>query len=133
MVGRLEGSPSHHESVDSGSEGPQVDHFVVASALEHLGCPVEQSASDGEHVCLPSPIQHLPADAKIDDLDYLLDGVIEDVLRFDIPVADALGVYVGQGLQNLIDDFLQNLQIVRKVLASWRYPRGGDRERERSP
>lgn len=109
VVLAFEGSDPCHEFVDGDAESPHVYLFVVASPLEHFWGSVVGSASKSEHISFDSPFDEFFADAKINQFDALLVEVVEDVFRFDVPVADLVGVQVGQGFYYLIDDFFEFL------------------------
>jgi hypothetical protein len=109
VICRLKGRSPHHQLVDSCAERPKIHSFVIPSALKHLGCPVKQRPRDCEHVDLSAPVQHFATNPKIDYLHHFLLLVVENVLRLDVPVANALRMDIGQRLQNLIHDLFQLL------------------------
>lgn len=88
VVHRLEWGAASEQLVDEDAGGPNVHFLVVPAPREHLGGPVVESASDGEHVDSDSPPPVLPAYAEIDNLYLFGLGVIEDVLWLDVPMCD---------------------------------------------
>ncbi len=101
MVLGLERSVAGDETVDSDSEGPEVDAFVVAAAEVDLGGEVEVGADDGQHVSPHSAREGLLRDPEVDDFDPALLCVVENVLGFDVAVADVVSVEVLEARQQL--------------------------------
>lgn len=94
----LEGKIATHEDIQHDSKRPDVNLGIVGSVVNNLGCHVEGGSSDCLELlglCL------LLRQTKIDQLDFVF-LVEHDVLRFDVPVHDALGVDVSAGFQQLL-------------------------------
>jgi hypothetical protein len=116
----LERRVAGDQSVDGDAEGPKIDTFVVSAAEVYLRCKVVVGADDGEHVTTDAPQEGLLGDAKIDDFDALLDGVVEDVFGFDVAVADVAVVQVLDDFDDLNDDILELLLVLDGVLVEGR-------------
>jgi len=109
VVLRLKRRNPSHQFVDGNSECPYIDKFVIPTALEHFRSSVVRSSGECEHISFDAPFGQLPTDPKIDENDSLSGLVIQNVLRFDIPVANFLGVDIGQSFQELVTDFFKFL------------------------
>jgi hypothetical protein len=94
------------EFEDSDAQGPKIDPFVVSASNVDLRSLVEVGADHGEHVPARSFLKSFLADSKVDDLDFLGLGAIENILRLDVPVADVAVVQVLDGGDQLLyNDF----------------------------
>lgn len=49
----------------------------------------------------------LPSNSEVDDLYSLVDGVVENILRFDVPVNDSPLVEEVEGFEDLMHDGFQ--------------------------
>lgn len=101
VVLRLEGRAPAGQSVEEHAGRPHVDALPVA-AREHLGGAVVERAGDGPHLGEDAPPADAPRDAEVDELYGAEDGVVEDVLGFDVSVDDVLLVEVGERHQHLV-------------------------------
>lgn len=61
------------------------------------------SSNYGQYISPDSSEESLLGNSEINDLDFVLRLIIENVLGFDISVADVSVVQVLDGLKNLID------------------------------
>jgi hypothetical protein len=71
VILRLKGSPSGDQFKKGDPSGPNIYFLVVATSAEHFGCPVVESAGDGEHVHADASSTMFAADAKIDEFEFL--------------------------------------------------------------
>jgi len=92
----LKGSAAGDQFEDSDSQGPNVHSLVVPSAKVDLGGEVEVGADDSQHVSAHSPRESLLRDAEVHDFEFACLLVVENVLGFDVPVADVVPVQVLQ-------------------------------------
>ena len=98
MVLGLEGSVAGSQSVDGDSQGPNVHSLVV---------PAAEVADDGQHVSPHSPRKSLLRNPEVYDFDFALLLVVENVLGFDIAVADVVFVEVLQTRDQLPNHYFQ--------------------------
>jgi len=92
----FEGSVASDQLEDRDSQGPNVDPFVVAAADVDLGGEIEVGADDSHHISAHSPREGALRDSKVNDFDSALLSVVENVLGFDVPVAEVVFVEVLQ-------------------------------------
>jgi hypothetical protein len=109
VVLAFEGSDSCHEFVDGDAKSPDIYKFIIAAAFEHLWSPIVGSSCESEHISFDSSFDEFFADSEVDKFDASLVGIVENVLRFDVAVADLVRVHVDQRLDHLVHDFLQLL------------------------
>ena len=107
MVLGLEGSVAGSQSVDCDSQGPNVHSLVVPAAEVDLGGEVKVGADDGQHVSPHSPRKSLLRNPEVYDFDFALLLVVENVLGFDIAVADVVFVEVLQTRDQLPNHYFQ--------------------------
>lgn len=99
-------SSSQH-LVCSDTNRPDIDGLAVFTS-EHFGRLVVNSASHGPHLHFSVSSVHL-RDFEVDELNFPFSGVVQDILWFDVSMANALIVHVGDCQQELpynITDFL---------------------------
>ena len=101
MVLTLEGCFSSDKLVDSDSNWPQVDFFIIASTSENLRCQVKIRPYYGQHISPLSSLEGFFADTKVNDLQSFYQGVIENIFWFDITMTDISLMQIGNGLQYL--------------------------------
>jgi hypothetical protein len=111
VVLRLKWGHSGHQFKHSHSQCPQVDPFIIPSSLEHLRSTVIGRPSQSQHLLLPPTVDQLLTDAKVYHLDTRILMIEQNVLRFDIPMADLMRMDEAERLQQLVDQFLQQLSI----------------------
>ena len=97
MVFGLERRIACNKFVDSDTQSPDINSFIIASSEVDLGCKEEISPNDGEHVSATSPQKCLFGYAKINNFNFLILLIIEYIFGFDIPMAYIMRMQVAEG------------------------------------
>ena len=112
VILRLKRRFSCDKLVDSDSERPQIDSLVIAASEIDFRGQIEVRPYNSQHVSSSPSEEGLFADAEIDQFDLLVLLIVEQVFRFDVPVADIFAVDVLDGQQDFFDDVLELLFVL---------------------
>ena len=88
--------------VESDSSSPNIYFLVISSPWEHFWSSVVQCTSYCKHFLLVAPIVYIPRNSKINNFDFLVLSIIENIIRFYISVTDPLRVDIVQSVQKLM-------------------------------
>ncbi len=88
MVLWKKGSLFGYQGIESDTDGPKIDSFIIPSSQEDFGSQELSSSNDGKHVSPWAPLESFFGYAKVDDFDSSILSIKEYVFGFDVAVAN---------------------------------------------
>ena len=104
MALRLEGRFPSNQLIKSNPNRPNINFLIIPATNKNLGSLIIQSPSNSKHLFLITPILNILTNAKIHNFNILIESIIENIIRFDIPMADITRMYIGNCIEKLIDN-----------------------------